>query len=270
MILALLSVASACEPLAGQVSAISAALADIELEQAAALAEAARDDLACQPEPVATLALTSLFQLSGAVALFQGDGAAADEAFAVAIGISPSAALDEIFGEEAAARYGVLREELLATPGGTLTVEGQVEAWLDGRVVEVGRAVDVGVGDHLLQWREPEADLSGRLVTVSSGERRVIPIGEQVVPVAPEPLPEVSPQRTNRPLRIGGTAALATGGVLVALAAGSARTFATTDDPGALDALQIRTNALAGSGLGVTAVGAGLWGVALLAPSVTW
>jgi hypothetical protein len=271
VILLLVSAALAadCPDLGDAINGISTALNDADLDVARELALEATAGLECQPKPVSSVVLTSLFQLAGSLELYIGEAEAAQALYERAVAVSPLAQIDPLLGEDAEAAYIVVRKEILDSPGGTLRVEGQVDAWLDGRVLTPGVNVDVTIGSHLLQWREaPEEALMARTVQVATRESRVLPLGEQV---APTPAPVANGNNpstgtgTGNGTRVGvlagGAGGVVVGAVLIGAAGLSHSAFLNETDPNALPGHQTRTNALALAGFGVGALGLAVGGV---------
>ncbi len=263
------ALAQDCPDLGEAINGISAALNDVDLDTAHTLALEATGGLECQAEPINTVVLTSLFQLSGAVELYMGEQTAAEVLFERAVAVSPLAQIDPMLGEDAATTYDNVRKQVLDTPGGTLRVEGQVDAWLDGRAVTPGVDMDVAVGNHLLQWREAaEEPLQARVVRVASREGRVLPLGTQVATTT-GPGPAVAggedTSGSGGGARIaalgGGVAGVIVGGVLIGAAGLSHNAFENETDPTELAGHQTRTNALTLAGIGVGALGLAVGGV---------
>jgi hypothetical protein len=269
------SLAADCVELVVAVDEISTALAKVELERANEVADHALTQLECQPDPVSPLVLTGLFQLAGAVAQFSGSPARAQQAFARAIAISPTAAMDPVYGQAVQDAYAEVKRRVLSEPGGELTLRGDVQVWLDGRMVAPNQPVDVSVGEHLLQYREGAAPLKGRSILVASGETRSLTLGtlpaEPAVAPEPAPVAVVPPpsggegsEGPSKGLLIGGGAGVVAGAVLLGVAAGAQTSFWRATDAAELEGLYQRNHAfvLAGAGLGVA--GAGLMGASFL------
>ncbi len=257
-----------CADLVAAVDQVSAALATVELEQAQVLADGALQQLECQPEPINPLVLASLFQLAGAVSLYMGSQTDAEQAFARAVAASATTPVDPMFGDDVQQIYLEVKRRVLEEPAGSLTVRGQVEAWLDGRPLQVGLPVDVTVGHHLLQWSEGEEPLQGREIRVAAMEARLLTLGE-------------APQESGRHERldlqvdtgggaprtafwIGGGAGVLAGGVLLGLAVGTQTAFYREEDPDRLETIQGRNHAFIISGLGLGVAGAGVLGASFL------
>lgn len=260
-----------CVELVVAVDEISTALAKVELDRASQVADHALTQLECQPEPVSPLLLAGLFQLAGAVAHFNGSSVKAEQAFARAVAISPTAAVDAIYGEAVHDVYAEVQRRVLAEQGGSLTIQGDVKVWLDGRSIQPNQPLDVIAGTHLLQYREAELALQGREIRVSSGESRTLTLGtvSAVPPVAfqPEPVVPVRPAGSggpNKGLIISGGAGVAVGAVLLGVAASTQVSFYRATDAADLEDLYRRNHTFVLAGAGVGAVGAGLMGVSFL------
>ncbi len=259
------ALAGDCPDLGDAITGITTALNDVDLDVAHELALQATSGLECQASPINTVVLTSLFQLAGSVELYMGDQTAAEVLFERAVAVAPLAVIDPLLGDDAATAYDLVRKQVLDTPGGTLRIEGQVDAWLDGRPLVVGVDADVAVGNHLLQWREtPEEPLQARVVRVSTREARVLPLGTQVA-TAPEPVADGGGAGMAGGARMGalagGAVGLVAGGALLGAAGLSHRAFDAETDPTALASHQTRTNTLTLVGLGVGAIGLAVGGV---------
>jgi hypothetical protein len=266
LLLPRLAQAQDCADLVDAVDRITEALAMVELERAQALADEAISQLECQTEPVNTVMLAGLFQLSGAVALYAGEPADADAGFARAVAISPTTPIDSVYGEDVEKAFQDTQRRVLAETGGSLLLQGSAEAWLDGRSVQLGLPVDVVVGHHLLQWREEGGDLQARDIRVASMETRQLTLGE----VNEDQLRDQQRQAkagtdqgmgtTQLAMLAGGGGAVVVGGVLLGLASGTHARFLEAEDPDQLESLQSRNHALALSGLGLMVAGAGTAG----------
>jgi hypothetical protein len=251
-----------CPSLVEAVDQISSALQQVEIERAQELATTAYDGIACQPEPVNPVTLAGLFQLIGAVAVFAGETADADAAFARAVAISPMATIDSIYGSDVEQLYQQVQRRLLDEAGGSLLVRGSAAAWLDGRTVTMGVPVDLVVGQHLLQWQLEDGPMQSREIRVVATETRQLTLGE----LSDEELRQQ--MRANRggidpnlPVLIGGGVGLAAGAVLLGLASRAEDSLHTEEDPDALAGIQARNHAFALSGAGLLAVGAGAAGI---------
>lgn len=269
--------ASACTPLPDRLREIGAALDEVRLDEAAEAARLADQELACQTEVVSNLSLISLYQLAGAVQMFLGDAGAAELEFGRAIAISPTARLDAGLGADAEALYEQVRGRALAVPGGLVTVEPVVQAWVDGRRLEENRPMDLAAGQHLVQV-ERGGELVGATFRLGPGETRSINAEGSAV------LSSGSSSSTTLPttsagggttssagtidggsragprwgLVAAGGVGLAAGAVSLVVASGSQSEFETTDSYDDLAALKVRTNALAVTGYTLVGVGAGL------------
>jgi hypothetical protein len=258
--------AAACDDLVQSMAAIQAALAEVEIERAQGLAQWAAGQVACQPQPVNTVVLASLFHLVGAAEAFAGATQAAEQAFARAVAVSPTAPIDPVFGEEVAAAFGKVQRRVAAEPGGTVTVLGPVEAWIDGRPVKVGLPVDLIAGTHLLQWQEEDVPVQGREIEVAPMEARQLTLGAVATLEGgarpPRPPREGSPLRTA--LLAGGGAGVAVGAVFLGLASATQNAFWREEDPAALEGMQARNHAFALTGAGLALLGAGSAGASFL------
>ncbi len=267
------ALAQDCPNLGEAITGISAALNDVDLETARSLSLEATAGLLCQPEAVNTVLLTSLYQLSGAIELYMGETDAADILFERAVAVSPLAQIDPMLGADAEAAYDAVRAQILETPGGTLRVDGRVEVWLDGRPINTGAPHDVTVGNHLLQWKQgPEEAMEARIVRVSSGEGRSLPLGSGDGSSSPPPRSSSRSSDSSGGggrgasvgLLAGGGFGVVAGGVLIALAGVSHNAFENEPNPHELEAHQTRTNALAISGMAVGAIGVAAAGVGVV------
>ncbi|MFH1468051.1 MAG: hypothetical protein ABIO70_26935 [Pseudomonadota bacterium] len=258
--------AADCDDLVSSMDAISKALAEVEIERAVGLAEWAGGQLECQSRPVNTVVLTGLFQLTGAAALFNGDGVGAEIAFSRAVAVSPTTPVDPMYGDEVASLYGKVQRRLVAEPTGALTVLGPVEAWLDGRSVKIGLPLDLMPGDHLLQWREEGGSVKGRVIQVATMEARQLTLG--TVATLDGEKPPRPPRTGGSPLQIpllaGGGGGVLAGAVLLGLASATQNAFWREEDPAALAGLQARNHALALTGSGLLVLGAGAVGASFL------
>ncbi len=293
LLLVNLALAADCPDLGDSINGIAAALNDVDLDTARELARKATTGLECQQKPISPVMLTSLFQLAGSVELYMGEEADALELYARGVAVSPMAQIDSLLGEDCELAYEAVRKKSLETAGGTLRIDGQVEAWLDGRSVSTGVELDVSAGGHLLQWREgPEEPMQARVARVETREARVLPLGSQAA--VPAPAAPAAPAATPAPVEDvatsgggtgqtnmarmgalgGGAVGLVVGGVLIASAGLSHRSFDNETDPNELSGLQTRTNVLtvAGIGLGVVGLAVGGVGFVLLedGAGVTW
>jgi hypothetical protein len=255
-----------CADLVGAVDAIAEALAQVEIDTAKALADQATSQLECQPEPVNTVMLTGLFQLTGAVAVFNGETADAEAAFARAVAISPTTPIDTVYGEDVSTLYHQVQRRLMDESGGALLLQGSATAWLDGRPVTMGKPVDVLVGHHLLQWQEDDGPMQAREIRVAALETRQLTLGTisdeaQRRTPRPAPLPSQGMSGLRKATLAGGAGGVVVGGVLLVLAAGAQAAVYQETDPDALEGIQARNHALAIGGLGLAALGAGSIGV---------
>ncbi len=253
-----------CVDLVEALAVVRSAVEEVRLDEAAVMAEQTVDALSCQEAPVNPLLLTSVFQLQGAVAHFRGDPGEADAAFRRAVAVAPMSTLDARFGEDAAATYRAVQRSVLAESNGTITVAGQVDAWIDGRLVELGTSLELPVGYHLLQWREGEdIKLHSRTLRMAVGEARVLPLGADAIV-------EGQPVRAERDLdwapyaRAGGGLVLLAGAGVLLAGAKAYQDFERTDDPMELETHQSRNHALVIAGASTAAVGAGVIGVSFV------
>ncbi len=254
-----------CADLLDAVDQITEALGMVEIERAQALAQQAVGQLECQEEPVNTVMLAALFQLTGAVALFAGESADAEASFARAVAISPATPIDAVYGEDVEKTFQAVQRRVLDETGGSLLLQGSAEAWLDGRKVQLGVPIDVVVGHHLLQWQEDGAAMQARDIRVATMETRQLTLGQ----VSEEELRRQQRQATipgqgmgNTQLAMlaGGGGGVVVGAVLLGLAAGAQSSFYKEDDPTALDGIQSRNHGFAIAGLGLAVAGAGTVG----------
>ena len=252
-----------CADLVGAVDAIAAALAQVEIDTAQALADEATSQLECQTDPVNTVMLSGLFQLTGAVAVFNGETADAEAAFARAVAISPTTPIDSVYGEDVENLYHQVQRRLLDESGGALLLQGSATAWLDGRPVTMGQPIDVVVGHHLLQWQEDDGPMQAREIRVASLETRQLTLG--TVSEQDQRRQVANPGEGMGDLSVatlaGGAGGVVLGGTLLVLAASSQSAFYKETDPNALEGLQARNHLFAITGLGLTAVGLGAVGV---------
>lgn len=251
-----------CMDLVDAVDSIAAALAEVEIERAQAVADQATHQLECQDSPVNTVMLTGLFQLAGAVAAFNGETTDAEQAFARAVAISPTTPIDAVYGGDVEQLYQQVQRRLLDEAGGSLLLSGSAAAWLDGRKVTMGQPVDVVVGHHLLQWQEDDGPMQAREIRVAAMETRQLTLGTVEPDLLRRPQrPTASPGSVGSAMLIGGGAAVVVGGVLLGLASGAQSSFFQEEDPNALEGIQARNHAFAISGFTLLAAGAGTAGV---------
>jgi hypothetical protein len=254
------ALAAPCPSISVEGGRIAQALADVDLEQAAAIADQALESLGCQPEPVNTIALASLLQAAGVAALFGGDQALARERFAQAVAVSPTAQPDPMYGQTVLALYGDEQQRVLAMPAASLLVQGADELWVDGRTQPSGPPIDLLVGSHLLQWRVAGTALEARMVDLASGERHEILVGEAALARAAEEQPW-QPRWPRLGLRIGSTAALVGGGVMLYGAAMERQAFYSTTKPEKLEGYLQENHSYTILGYGLAAAGTAGLGV---------
>jgi hypothetical protein len=268
----------ACASLSTALTAINAALDEALLDEAEALADDARRSLLCQPEPVPAMLINAIFSLKGAVHIFQGKEKAAEEAFEWAVAVSPLAPLDAMLGARPVEAYNRVRDEVLARPVGTLHLQGDAQAWVDGRSSPIGTPLELPAGPHLLQWQKEGEPMQGRIISVASGEVRTLPVGKgggaafnaAVSDAAALPSPTGLAQRRNLYLASGGGLVAAGGGLLVAgLAKRGQVEDGDFDTMGELDQLAASANTLEAIGMASAALGAGLLGVGLVTTEAT-
>ena len=273
----------ACASLSTALTAINAALDEALLDEAEALADDARRSLLCQPEPVPAMVINAIFSLKGAVHIFQGREKAAEEAFEWAVAVSPLAPLDAMLGARPIEAYNRVRDDVLSRPVGTLKLQGDAQAWVDGRSILIGTPVELPAGPHLLQWQREGNPMKGRVISVASGEVRTLPVGKGVAAVPNAtvsnaavsdavalPSPTGPAQRRNLYLASGGGLVAAGGGLLVAGLTKRGQIddgdFETMDD---LDQLASSANSLGAIGIASAALGAGLLGFGLVTTEAT-
>jgi len=266
-----------CIDLGQTLSAINTALYEVLLEDATKLAQDAQDGLLCQSEPVNPLVLATIFQLGGALHTFQGQEEQAREDFATAVSISPTQNLDPILGEDAAAIYQSVRDEVLKRIPGKLEVHFIGESWVDGRMIASGEVKELTPGQHLLQWRNPGESVQARILDISGAELRQVGLGlggeaalaaANAQKKAPAALP-VSGEGSSlqKTMLISGSGMLVTG---VALMIKARSGFVDFQNPESfeskadVDQLRASTNAFAVVGMSASAVGAGLVGLAVV------
>jgi hypothetical protein len=252
-----------CPDLGESILRISSDVEDVELERALDNSKAALEALECQSEPVSAMALTQLLQLIGVVHLYADDIESATESFAWAVNSSPTMNLSESYGEEAIGIYEAAQANAFSAEAASLTVTGDVEAWVNGNPLTLGAPQTLLPGAHLVQWRRRSQPMSARIIELLEGEPRVLPLGP-VVELPPELAPEATTEislprpasNANRWLFMGtGLASIAGGSFLVVLASRSHELFESEMDPDDLPELQTRTNALASTGLVLVAGG---------------
>ena len=204
--------AQECINLTEALNGIHKYLDEVMLEEARSLALQAQRQLACQPDPVNPLVLTSLYGASGAVNFFLGEEQAARTDFQLALATAPTTALDARYGEEAGVLFESVRAQVLEQPGGKLIISGDVSAWIDGQPTIPDQPIPLAAGQHLLQWKSDTAVMAGRSIDVGPGEARTLHLGE--------------PPPDQRPVYLasGGALALA-GGTLLALASRAVNDF---------------------------------------------
>jgi len=261
---------------------LGAALDEVRLDEAAAVARDGQENLPCQTQVVTSLSLLSLFQLSGAVNMFLGDRAQAELDFGRAVAASPSSRLDPALGADAEELYESIRANAMTVQGGVLTAEAGVEAWVDGASLTADRPLDLAAGAHLLQIRSADGSLTGSTLRVAPGERRQVradgTVGlESTTAAAPSAggddasatssggtISGPEPDGPRWGLVIGGGVSLLAGGGALALASASHSAFEQSEDYHGLETLQLRTNTFAVTGLALSAVGVGLMSTGFL------
>jgi hypothetical protein len=238
---------------------------DVELDRALENSAKALTSLHCQADPIDSLLLTSLLHIIGGVHLYSGDEEEARQIYAWAVTGSPETLLSASYGEEATRIYQEIQQDLLATTPASLTVTGEVEAWIDGLPLLTGTAQSLWPGRHLIQWHQAGDPMSARVIELLDGEPRLLPLGLGVA-LPPElkkpaPLPEPLPKELsqNRILFLStGLTSVMGGSALVFLASRSHQAFESENDPADLPELQTRTNTLASTGLVLVASGLAL------------
>ena len=177
--------------------------------------------------------------------------------------------LDARFGGDAAEAYRTVQRNVLAETVGNFTVLGDVEVWIDGRLVEPGTPVELPVGYHLLQWREDDdLGLHGQILRMASAEARVLPLGSGVV-VDGQPARQRAPLPWTRVARIGGGLLVLGSSAVLAAGAASSRDFDQAEDPSELDAIRSRNHALVLAGAGMAGAGLATIGVSFLDDGAT-
>ncbi len=259
-----LSAASAhavpCPALSTEQERIGQALAELELERAAEIADEALASLDCQDHPVNTLTLAGLLQAAGVAALFNGDQALARERFAQAVAISPTAQPDPMYGHTVLALVADEQQRLLEQPSAGLLVQGADELWVDGRSQPSGPLIDLLAGSHLLQWRVGPADLEARLVDLASGERHEILVGEAAIArTQAEEAPRIRWPRLG--LRLGSAACLLGSGVMLYGASVERQAFYDATKPEKLEVYLQRNHSYTLVGIGLAAAGSAGLGV---------
>jgi hypothetical protein len=247
------------------VSAIRAAVEEVRLDEARMMADQTADALACQQSPVNPLLLTNLFQIMGAVAFFQGDPGETEAAFRRAVAVAPMSSLDARFGDGAAEAYSEAQKRVLAETIGNFGVLGEVEAWVDGRLIEPGTPIELPVGYHLLQWREDDGTtMHGETLRIASAEIRELPLGSNTLVDG----------RTNRrnhksinwaPVaRVGGGMLILGSSAVFLAGAAASRDFDQAEEPSELDSLRSRNHNLVLIGGGMALAGTGAIGASFI------
>jgi hypothetical protein len=257
---------------------VSAAIDEVRLEDARALAEQATNGLGCQTEVVNSLTLVGLYQSAGAIEYFLGNFNEAEDAFARAVAVAPASRLDPSFGEGPSAVYENIRAAALGAAPGSLMGPAQVDAWVDGRPLSSDYPLDLPPGHHLIQIRTTSGGLWNTVYRIAPGEKLVVtpdgavemfrrPRSESSSSSTPSsPPPEITSggggPRVGL-LAVGGFG-VAAGAVAMVLASFSHQQFFQAERVDELDALRLRTNGLAVAGIGLVAVGAGMVGVGVI------
>ncbi len=255
MLFAASAQAAPCPSVSVELDRIGQALADVELERAAAIADEALAGLGCQEQPINTVALTGLMQAAGVAALFSGDRALAQERFAWAVAVSPTTQPDPMYGQTVLALYSDVQQTVLDQPAASLLVQGADQLWIDGRTQGSGLAIDLLVGTHLLQWQVGEAALEARLVDLASGERHEILVGAAAIARAQsEAESEVHWPRLG--LRLGSAACLLGSGSMYYAAALKRRAFYDTRNPEKLEGYLQQNHTYTSMAAGLAVVGA--------------
>jgi len=256
-----------CPSLSDTSAALRAAVSDARLEETEELAVQARAALLCQPEPMQPLLIGQTFQVIGAAAFFNGDIAGADDAFTWAASISPGSDLDSMYGKPAIDFYNKTRDRVVAAGGATIALKGGGTAWIDGRSLRPGVARDVTAGPHLIQTQEgEESPVVTKEIRLEGGADVVVTVGAtaDIAPAAFEE-PETTTDRSEGPsqkvMLLGtGGALVATGTVLMVLAASAHQDFNNETDPSNLASLQSKTNTLGWAGVATGLTGVGVLG----------
>ncbi len=252
--------AEPCPSVNAELEGIEQALAELELERAAGLADEAVERLGCQEQPVNTLSLALLMHAAGVAALFGGDQDLARERFAWAVAISPTSQPDPLYGQTVLALYEVEQQQLMDRPAASMLVSGADELWVDGRSQPSGPAIDLLAGAHLLQWRVGGSPLQARMVVLESGERHELLVGEAAIARAEEEA--ASGVRWPRAgLRVGSALCLVGAGAMFFSAARSRQAFYDASEPEALEGHLQRNHGYTLAGVGLTAVGGAGLGV---------
>ena len=262
------ALAEDCPKLGALVSQISKSLEDVEIERASGEARDAYDAIGCQTELANPMVLSTLMQLSGAVHHFNEQPDRAAKAFSWAISISPGSNLDVVYGEEASALYTKTRDEFFTRAPGTMTLVGEIQAWLDGQSIETNSTLTVPTGTHLLQWKEgEEGTLNSRIIMVDASEERRITLG------TPPPAGKSPPVRTakvtstpsssngsgmNQTMLYGGGALLAAGAASWGVAFSAKSAFNDEPNPNKLADHQSRANTFGSVAVATTLAGAGM------------
>jgi hypothetical protein len=262
-----------CPSIATLNSGMSGAIAEAELEQAGTLAAQVKAAVLCDAQqPHQTMLLAQVFRTSGTAAYFKGDMAGATEAFTLAASISPGEDLEKAFGQQAGAFYAGIRDKLIAQPGASIKLVGEMEAWIDGRPLRAQVARDVTAGPHILQTRKAGGAITASEITLASGEDRRIPQGEASATVAAVPAATPKPAAkssgggvSKNTLMMGGGGALIAAGVgMLAVASSTHGQFDDETDPSKLEGLQSKTNMMGTLGIVTSVAGVGLVGATML------
>jgi hypothetical protein len=250
---------ASCLHLGESIMVISSDVEDVELERALEHSMAALEALDCQTEPVSAMLLTNLLQIIGAVQLYSDDADAAAKTFAWAVNASPTMKLSESYGEEALAIYRNAQVQAFASQSASLTVTGDVEAWVNGNPLPTGSAQELLPGTHLVQWRQEGQPMTARVIDLLEGVDTKIALapGLEMPPELQAPVTVALPTDTRSRwlFRSTSLASIAGGTFLVVLASQSHELFDKEMDPDDLPELQTRTNALASTGIILVASG---------------
>ena len=266
-----------CPNLVVSISRINAALDEALLEEAAEIAQTAREGLLCQDSAINPPVLAAIFHLSGALNTFLEQESDAAEAYAWAASVAPGIELDPMLGSKAQSAFDGELQRVLSLDRSQVTLAGDANVWLDGQPLAPGVATEIVAGSHLLQWRlaqEADAALQARFLEIEPGESQSLDLGEPVPIVSaateePDPDTVSSPDLSSSPhpaassqkLLLGSGGACAVGGAALLFLASRAHTdFDQAEDPTELADLQTRTNTFAIAGLGLSAAGLGLAG----------
>ncbi|MCB9668521.1 MAG: hypothetical protein H6736_03000 [Alphaproteobacteria bacterium] len=253
----------ACPPTSGEVARARAAYDDAEVEEAAAIVDAALTQLGCQTTVVDRETLLDLYRLDALVALARAEDREAVEATMRAVTVDPLATPPATYGPELvdlhrswAGRMSDKRVEVGVLGGGTV--------YIDGEPIRHGQRMTVVKGHHLVQI-DGQGGLTS-VVDVLNGDRSVVtglPSPEpeprpKPVDAPPVPAPKPVPQRW-RPVALwavgGGLAAVGAGAVALAARQEKAFKVGTFEDPDAVDAAAVRIRVLYITGYAMAGAG---------------